>query len=251
MNRMGGKAGRMLDSGSSRKPDAGFTLVELLIVVSIISILAAIAVPNFLDAQVRAKVARVKADMRSMATALEMYRVDSNHYPRRHDTNVKYVDKKTSMPLALGPYMPPLATQLKDFSALTTPIAYFTTLYPDVFQKLVLPPNNLIDYYDPTQTKWLINSRHPLRPRFQVTEEEAGWLLVSVGPDNHFGLFDQTGGWPYNRYENAYKQTIYYPYDPTNGTLSSGNIYSGQIGGTDGTGKRLYDKFFPQEIYGK
>ncbi len=47
-----------------------FTLIELLIVVAIIAILAAIAVPNFLEAQTRAKVARVYADQRSIATAI-------------------------------------------------------------------------------------------------------------------------------------------------------------------------------------
>jgi prepilin-type N-terminal cleavage/methylation domain-containing protein len=46
-----------------------FTLIELLIVVAIIAILAAIAVPNFLEAQVRAKVAATKADIRSLALA--------------------------------------------------------------------------------------------------------------------------------------------------------------------------------------
>ena len=59
----------------------GFTLIELLIVVAIIAILAAIAVPNFLEAQVRAKVSRAKSDMRTIATALESYAVDHNRHP--------------------------------------------------------------------------------------------------------------------------------------------------------------------------
>ena len=59
----------------------GFTLIELLIVVALIAILAAIAVPNFLEAQTRAKVSRAKSDMRSVAIALESYRVDNNNYP--------------------------------------------------------------------------------------------------------------------------------------------------------------------------
>ena len=58
-----------------------FTLIELLIVVAIIGILAAIAVPNFLNAQMRAKIARVQGDLRSMKTAIEMYRMDNNGYP--------------------------------------------------------------------------------------------------------------------------------------------------------------------------
>lgn len=59
----------------------GFTLIELLIVVAIIAILAAIAVPNFLEAQTRAKVAKGVADMRTLATAIESYRIDITPTP--------------------------------------------------------------------------------------------------------------------------------------------------------------------------
>lgn len=51
----------------------GFTLIELLVVVAIISIIALIALPNFLEAQTRAKVSRVKSDIRTLAVAVETY----------------------------------------------------------------------------------------------------------------------------------------------------------------------------------
>ncbi|MBM3336032.1 prepilin-type N-terminal cleavage/methylation domain-containing protein, partial [Candidatus Sumerlaeota bacterium] len=59
----------------------GFTLIELLIVVAIIAILAAIAVPNFLEAQTRSKVTRAMADMRTLAVAVEAYSIDNTEYP--------------------------------------------------------------------------------------------------------------------------------------------------------------------------
>ncbi|HQQ00993.1 MAG TPA: type II secretion system protein GspG [bacterium] len=64
---------------SGRLP--AFTLIELLIVVAIIGILAAIAVPNFVQAQIRSKVARAKADLKSISTALDSYYLDQKAYP--------------------------------------------------------------------------------------------------------------------------------------------------------------------------
>src|SRR5215470_15900066 len=59
----------------------GFTLIELLIVVAIIGIIAAIAIPNLLNAIQRGKQKRTMADMRAIGTAVESYAVDNNRYP--------------------------------------------------------------------------------------------------------------------------------------------------------------------------
>ena len=64
-----------------RKSQKGFTLIELLIVVAIIGIIAAIAIPNLLNAIDRGKQKRSMADMRSLGTAVESYSVDVNFYP--------------------------------------------------------------------------------------------------------------------------------------------------------------------------
>ncbi len=66
--------------GANRRRQ-GFTLIELLIVVAIIGIIAAIAIPNLLNAIQRGKQKRAMADIRAIATAAEAYAVDNNVYP--------------------------------------------------------------------------------------------------------------------------------------------------------------------------
>jgi general secretion pathway protein G len=70
----------------NKRNQGGFTLIELLIVVAIIGIIAAIAIPNLLNAIDRGKQKRTMADIRSIGTATEAYAVDVNFYPKNITT---------------------------------------------------------------------------------------------------------------------------------------------------------------------
>lgn len=204
-----------------------FTLIELLIVVAIIAILAAIAVPNFLEAQVRSKVTRVKADQRTVATALEAYCVDSNHYP-------------DEVSLTVGGYLSTIS--LND---LTTPIAYLTSndAVTDPFTKQIVAnvagfgkgqPMLYANYMQFGENRNL--GSPPLRFR--------AWALDSFGPDQQLGRGAPNTGTglfgPFAEFNDGSffnsgsgfgtkSDLILDIYDPTNGTLSRGDIY--RVGG--------------------
>ena len=73
----------MLKPTGSRQE--GFTIIELLIVVLIISIIAAIAIPNFLAALQRSRQRRSMSDMRTLSTAVETYKIDFSRPPQDPD----------------------------------------------------------------------------------------------------------------------------------------------------------------------
>jgi len=73
----------------------GFTLVELLVVMAIIGILVAIAVPQLQQAPIRAKEAALREDLFTFRTCLDQFYADKGHYPETLQTLVteKYIRK--------------------------------------------------------------------------------------------------------------------------------------------------------------
>ena len=222
----------------------GFTLIELLIVVAIIAILAAIAIPNFLQAQVRAKVSRVQADMRSVATALESYYVDYNDYVPDYWDWMKGYEGYVGPPWYIARMV-----------YLTTPIAYMSSIPQDAFAEgaatgdigALRGPYTVDGSVDGELAYPLtfdFAKRHPdlddnpahVEPWERIAlsigldasaRPQLAWALRSVGPD---GISVPLG------YRLDQLQAIGIDgadgvvYDPTNGTISAGQIYRTNIG---------------------
>jgi prepilin-type N-terminal cleavage/methylation domain-containing protein len=177
-----------------------FTLIELLVVVLVIAILAAIAVPNFLEAQARAKVSRAKADMRTVVIALEAYATDQSDYPTYHYIGV------TMAPHFIGGSVPGFNVPDPNWDGanpLTTPIAYLTRFIDDPFARIPLTYPEAHQYF---YVNWPYAIERVGAPVFESLYTVYGsYRLHSRGPD---GDGPDSG----------------LPYDPTNGTISDGDI---------------------------
>lgn len=79
-----------------QKNNRGFTLVELLVVISILGILVTIGLVSFRSSQARGRDAKRKSDLKQVSSALELYYSDYNKYPDSLSWGSEFTDNKTT-----------------------------------------------------------------------------------------------------------------------------------------------------------
>jgi prepilin-type N-terminal cleavage/methylation domain-containing protein len=165
-----------------------FTLIELLIVVAIIGILAAIAVPNFINAQMRAKLAGTYSDLRIYAEAAIIYRNDNGAF---HPHSDRYDQQRY----------------------LTTPVAYLNGFLPDRFQEKIDPKTTGLEFTRRLYHWWPLPTHEHIYGAFRRSDpflrelyRTTDWWVHGWGPAH-------TRAGP--------------SYDATNGLFSLGGIFRG------------------------
>ncbi len=202
-----------------------FTLIELLIVVAIIGILAAIAVPNFLNAQIRAKLSRCMSDMRSISLGVEQLKLDTGHLPIDGWDDDTPEGRKILADIfaGVGDFSEAERKISCYFYVLTSPIAYRTSVPMDPFLSLATTestrgtgsPFDTYLYADvdpriPGRNQGVAALNSPTAERFGLRPLEVGeYAIVGVATDGVVGGGTERG----------------VPYESSNGLVSSGDIF--------------------------
>jgi prepilin-type N-terminal cleavage/methylation domain-containing protein len=217
----------------------GFTLIELLIVIAIILILIAIALPNFLEAQIRAKVTASRSNMRSIETAMHSLLVDTGSiHPDYNDYGVTELNELVSRIRAripgpagcvnparvCGCNAPPIPASYRqitfvasasDFYApgvhcpLTSPISYMGAVETaDPFGAGVVPHG-----YD----------SYPFYKNGKMNGTLAYGAVFGIGPDSIAGDWLRDTQYTADTNGDGLREGL--PYAPTNGTKSHGDFW--------------------------
>ncbi len=182
-----------------------FTLIELLIVVAIIGILAAIAIPNFQNARIRATISRVQADLRSIRTAMGVYIVDNNN-----------PIPDSSFWSTVG-YRQPLGYVV--YSPLTTPTVYIAaSAFIDPFIPVENPTNSGAGQFTLEEGLFHYRNVKVLRPQWRSDIPPGPTYLVrSAGPDRWY-------------HGNPFRFLRAMVYNASNGLVSAGDIIASDSG---------------------
>ena len=184
-----------------------FTLIEVLILASLIAILAAIALPDFIKARTRSKVSQVKSEMRTLAAAIEAYRADNGACPipsfgHSTDGDDDSTFEVTNDAMSL--------LSMTDNRGVTTPVAYIAVMPRDVFSV--------------KGRQW-----------FGYVGWKDRWILTSYGPDQdcpptwNGGDIQEVNDFPETNFDPQVLSLK--AYDPTNGMVSDGDIYRTSLPG--------------------
>ena len=217
------------------KPRAkwGFTLIELLIVIAIILILIAIALPNFLAAQLRAKVTNARGCLQTYRTAQEAYFTDFNQYVPDVDGGEvtqfpPHFEWRSRLQVSRGVNCG--RSEICSFMLLTSPIAYVRDLCKEPFiaefdDGMATGGRKDVSYFE--YGTYLSGGvvpgyRNDTRDNY-VYGKQYGlqYVIISLGPDTEYN-FNYGQGWQYLGSRNYFGLSP--AYNPTYGTRSRGDL---------------------------